>query len=64
MILGTSYIESGFVDYEDLAKEVVFPDQFGVLKITSSRRGEYSFFEQQIAEIEYRLEALKPYISV
>tara|TARA_B110000879_G_scaffold9225_1_gene11866 strand:+ start:895 stop:1839 length:945 start_codon:yes stop_codon:yes gene_type:complete len=36
----------------------------GVFKTTNSRRGEYSFSEQQIAEIEYRLEALKPYMSV
>ena len=36
----------------------------GVFKTTKSRRGEYSFSEQQIAEIEYRLEALKPYMSV
>ncbi len=36
----------------------------GVFKTTNSRRGKYSFSEQQIAEIEYRLEALKPYMSV
>jgi len=36
----------------------------GVFKTANSRRGEYSFSEQQIAEIEYRLEALKPYMSV
>ena len=36
----------------------------GVFKTTNSRRGGYSFSEQQIAEIEYRLEALKPYMSV
>jgi 4-hydroxy-tetrahydrodipicolinate synthase len=36
----------------------------GVFKTTNSRRGEYSFSDQQIAEIEYRLEALKPYMSV
>ncbi len=36
----------------------------GVFKTTKSRRGDYSFSTQQIAEIEYRLEALKPYMSV
>lgn len=36
----------------------------GVFKTTKSRRGEYSFSEQQVAEIEYRLEALEPYMSV
>jgi hypothetical protein len=36
----------------------------GAFKTTNSRRGEYSFSEQQIAEIEYLLEALKPYMSV
>lgn len=36
----------------------------GVFKTTKSRRGEYSFSAQQIAEIDYRLEALKPYMSV
>ncbi|MDC3196362.1 dihydrodipicolinate synthase family protein [Gammaproteobacteria bacterium] len=35
----------------------------GVFKTTKSRRGEYSFSPQQIAEIEYRLEALEPYMS-
>ncbi len=35
----------------------------GVFKTTKSRRGEYSFSPQQIAEIEYRFEALKPYLS-
>ncbi len=36
----------------------------GVFKTTKSRRGDYSFSSQQIAEIEYRLEALKPYMAV
>ncbi|PCI79677.1 MAG: hypothetical protein COB20_04250 [SAR86 cluster bacterium] len=36
----------------------------GVFKTTKSRRGEYSFSGQQIAEIDYRFEALKPYMSV
>jgi hypothetical protein len=35
----------------------------GAFKTTNSRRGEYSFSEQQIAEIEYLLEALKQYMS-
>ncbi|MEQ8953293.1 MAG: dihydrodipicolinate synthase family protein, partial [Gammaproteobacteria bacterium] len=35
----------------------------GVFKTTRSRRGEYSFSPQQIAEIEYRFEALKPYLK-
>jgi len=35
----------------------------GVFKTTKSRRGEYSFSRQQIAEIEYRMEALQPYMS-
>ncbi len=34
----------------------------GVFKTTRSRRGDYSFSPQQIAEIEYRFEALKPYL--
>ncbi|MDP6536095.1 MAG: dihydrodipicolinate synthase family protein [Gammaproteobacteria bacterium] len=34
----------------------------GVFKTTMSRRGDYSFSPQQIEEIEYRLEALKPYL--
>lgn len=34
----------------------------GVFKTTKSRRGEYSFTPQQIEEIEYRFEALKPYL--
>lgn len=38
--------------------------QRGVFKTTNSRRGEYRFSSQQIAEIEYRLEALKPYMTV
>jgi dihydrodipicolinate synthase/N-acetylneuraminate lyase len=36
----------------------------GVFKTTKSRRGEYSFSPQQIAEIEFRLEALKPHMKV
>ena len=36
--------------------------QRGVFKTTKSRRGEYEFSAQQIAEIEYRLEALKPFM--
>lgn len=34
----------------------------GVFKTTRSRRGEYSFSPQQVAEIDYRYEALKPYM--
>ena len=34
----------------------------GVFKTTKSRRGEYSFSKQQIAEIDFRLEALAPYL--
>jgi dihydrodipicolinate synthase/N-acetylneuraminate lyase len=34
----------------------------GVFKTTVSRRGDYSFSPQQIEEIEYRFEALKPYL--
>jgi len=34
----------------------------GVFKTTKSRRGEYSFSKQQIAEIDFRLEALFPYL--
>lgn len=34
----------------------------GVFKTIKSRRGNYSFSAQQIAEIDYRLEALKPYM--
>lgn len=34
----------------------------GVFKTTKSRRGDYAFTAQQIAEIDYRLEALKPYM--
>lgn len=36
----------------------------GVFKTTKSRRGEYKFSAQQIAEIDYRLEALRPWMSV
>ena len=36
----------------------------GVFKTTKSRRGVYSFSTQQIAEIEFRLEALKPHMKV
>ena len=34
----------------------------GVFKTIKSRRGQYSFSPQQIAEIEYRFDALKPYL--
>ncbi len=34
----------------------------GIFKTTKSRRGEYRFNAQQIAEIEYRFEALQPYL--
>lgn len=34
----------------------------GIFKTTRSRRAEYSFSSQQIEEIEYRFEALKPYL--
>ncbi len=33
----------------------------GIFKTTMSRRGEYSFTPDQIAEIEYRLDAIRPY---
>ena len=33
----------------------------GIFKTTKSRRGDYSFTADQIAEIEYRLDALQPY---
>ncbi|MCY4075305.1 MAG: dihydrodipicolinate synthase family protein [Acidobacteria bacterium] len=33
----------------------------GIFKTTMSRRGEYSFTQDQIAEIEYRLDAIRPY---
>lgn len=36
--------------------------QRGVFKTTMSRRGDYSFSPQQIAEIDYRFAALKPYL--
>lgn len=36
----------------------------GVFKTTLSRRGDYSFSPMEIAEIEYRYEALKPYLRV
>ena len=36
----------------------------GIFKTTRSRRGDYSFSAQQIAEIEYRYEALSPYLLV
>jgi dihydrodipicolinate synthase/N-acetylneuraminate lyase len=35
----------------------------GVFKIVKSRRDDFSFSDQQIAEIEYRFDALKPYLS-
>jgi hypothetical protein len=34
----------------------------GVFKTIKSRRGEYAFSPQQIAEIDYRFEALAPYL--
>jgi len=34
----------------------------GIFKTTKSRRGEYSFSPQQAAEIDYRFEALRPYL--
>ena len=34
----------------------------GIFKTSISRRGDYSFSPQQIAEIEYRVEALKSYL--
>jgi len=34
----------------------------GIFKTTRSRRGEYSFSPQQAAEIDYRFEALRPYL--
>jgi len=36
----------------------------GVFKTTKSRRGNYSFSPQQISEINYRFDALKPYIVI
>lgn len=36
--------------------------QRGVFKTTKSRRGEYQFSAQQVAEIQYRLEALQPFM--
>ena len=33
----------------------------GWLKTTLSRRGEYSFTADQMAEIDYRLDALRPH---
>lgn len=38
--------------------------QRGVFKTTKSRRGDYLFSSQQIAEIDYRLEALRPFMTV
>ena len=35
----------------------------GIFKTTKSRRGEYSFTAQQVEEIEYRYEALTPYLK-
>jgi dihydrodipicolinate synthase/N-acetylneuraminate lyase len=35
----------------------------GVFKTVRSRRGDYSFSSLEIAEIEYRFEALKPYLK-
>ena len=34
----------------------------GIFKTTQSRRGDYNFSQQQIEEIEYRLDGLKPYM--
>ena len=34
----------------------------GIFKTTKSRRGVYSFSSMQIAEIEYRYNALEPYL--
>ncbi|MCP5348561.1 MAG: dihydrodipicolinate synthase family protein [Gammaproteobacteria bacterium] len=36
----------------------------GIFKTTKSRRGDYSFAPHQIAEIEYRLEGLEPYLKI
>ena len=36
----------------------------GIFKTMKSRRGHYSFSDAQIAEIEYRLEALRPYFRI
>ena len=36
----------------------------GIFKTTRSRRGEYSFAPHQVAEIEYRLEGLKPFLKI
>lgn len=36
----------------------------GIFKTTVSRRGNYSFAPHEIAEIEYRLDSLKPYLKV
>ena len=33
----------------------------GIFQTTKSRRGEYSFTPDQVAEIEYRLDAIRPY---
>lgn len=35
----------------------------GIFKTTRSRRGEYTFSEQEIAEIEFRYAALQPYLK-
>jgi len=37
--------------------------QRGVFKTTKSRRGDYRFTSQQIAEIDYRLAALRPWMT-
>ena len=39
-----------------------FMQKRGIFKTTRSRRGDYSFSPQQIAKIEYRVEALKSYL--
>jgi dihydrodipicolinate synthase/N-acetylneuraminate lyase len=36
----------------------------GIFKTTGSRRGDYRFAPHEVAEIEYRLEGLKPYLKI
>ena len=36
----------------------------GIFKTTRSRRGDYQFTPAQVAEIEYRLDALRPWMRV
>ena len=33
----------------------------GIFKTSKSRRGDYAFTPDQVAEIEYRLDAIRPY---